>query len=305
VNANPLALGDLAASVWAVPPLARRADLALTEAENRKLIRRVEASGIRTLLYGGNANFYHVPLSEYGAILEFLAEAAGPGTWVIPPAGPDYGRLMDQAAVLRGLPFPLVMVLPAGTPATPPGTATGLRRFAERLGRPLTLYLRSEEALRLADVRVLVDDGLVSAIKYAIVRSQPGEDAFLAELVQQVDPRRVLSVGERAALAHLRRFGLSSFTSGAACLAPRAASALLAALQSGDYVEAERLRAAFLPLEDLRDSLNAIRVIHDAVTLAGIADMGPILPLLHNLEAEERPAVERAVADLLAFEAAL
>ncbi len=50
----------LAASVLAVPPLCRNSDLSLAEAENAKLIRHIESGGIRTLLYGGNANFYHI-----------------------------------------------------------------------------------------------------------------------------------------------------------------------------------------------------------------------------------------------------
>ena len=77
------------------------------------------------------------------------------------------------------------------------------------------------------------------------------------------------------------------------------------ALKSGDFDRAEELRAAFMPLEDCRDALNPVRVLHDAVTLAGIADMGPILPLFHNLEEGERPAVARAARDLLAFDRAL
>src|SRR5439155_13599761 len=58
----------LASSVLAVPPLCRNADFTLNETENSKLIRHMEAGGIRTLLYGGNANFYHVALSEYDQV---------------------------------------------------------------------------------------------------------------------------------------------------------------------------------------------------------------------------------------------
>ncbi len=47
-------------------------------------------------------------------------------------------------------------------------------------------------------------------------------------------------------------------------------------------------RAAFLPLEDCRDAYSPIRVLHDAVTLAGIADMGPMLPMLSNLPEAQR-----------------
>jgi len=65
---------QLTGSVLAVPPLCRNADYSLNDAENAKLIRHIEAGGIRTLLYGGNANFYHVALSEYDALLGLLAQ---------------------------------------------------------------------------------------------------------------------------------------------------------------------------------------------------------------------------------------
>src|SRR5215207_7710264 len=104
--------GRLISSVLAVPPLCRNADYSLNPGENRKLIRHIESGGIRTLLYGGNANFYHLPLGEYDQTLAFLSEAAGPETLVIPSAGPAYGLSIDQAKILRKYRFPTVMVLP-------------------------------------------------------------------------------------------------------------------------------------------------------------------------------------------------
>jgi 4-hydroxy-tetrahydrodipicolinate synthase len=59
--------------------------------------------------------------------------------------------------------------------------------------------------------------------------------------------------------------------------------ALLAALRSGRYDEAERLRALFIPLEDLRDAHSPILVLHSAVDAAGIASTGRIAPFLSNL----------------------
>src|SRR5215213_10152445 len=119
----PLTPDRLTASVLAVPPLARNPDLSLNEGENCKLIRHIEAGGVRTLLYGGNANFYHLPLSEYGRTLNFLAEAAGKHTLVIPSAGPAFGTMMDQAALLRPLKFPTAMVLPQVGITTSEGVA--------------------------------------------------------------------------------------------------------------------------------------------------------------------------------------
>ena len=62
---SPLSLEHLQRSVMAVPPLARNADDSVNAEENRRVIRHLEAGGITLLLYGGNANFYHLPLSEF------------------------------------------------------------------------------------------------------------------------------------------------------------------------------------------------------------------------------------------------
>jgi hypothetical protein len=42
-------------------------------------------------------------------------------------------------------------------------------------------------------------------------------------------------------------------------------------------------------------------VLHEAVTLAGIADMGPILPLMSNLDPDRRDNVREAARTLRAL----
>jgi len=102
---------DLAASVFAVPPLARYADLTVNEDANRQLIGYLEAGGVRSLMYGGNANLYNIAVSEYAEVLEFLVDAVGADTWLIPSFGPDYGKLIDQARILRNSRVPTAMAL--------------------------------------------------------------------------------------------------------------------------------------------------------------------------------------------------
>ncbi len=297
---------DLAASVLSVPPLARRADLSLAPDANAALIRHLEDGGVRTLMYGGNANFYHLPLSEFAATLDFLEGAAGRDTWVIPAAGADYGKLMDQAAMLRERAFPTAMALPFGHPSNDRGVATSLERFANRLGKPVIAYVKGMGYIEPATLGSLVRDGVVCAIKYAIVRADPAKDDYLAELVRVVDPHLVISgIGERPAIVHWREFGLRAFTSGSVCVGPRGSMRILRHLQAGEYAEAQRLRAAYIPLEDQRDALGPIRVLHDAVSLAGITDMGPILPMLSNLATPERAPVKSAAAALLAHDRSL
>jgi dihydrodipicolinate synthase/N-acetylneuraminate lyase len=300
LKTTPVTPADLSASVLAVPPLARRADLTLNPESNRALIKHLETGGVRTLMYGGNANFYHLPTSEYAATLDFIAEAAGKDTWVIPSAGADYGKLVDQAAILKGRAFPTAMALPFGHPSNDSGIATALRKFSDKLGKPIIAYVKSLGYVEPATLGKLVKDGVVCAIKYAVVREDPRKDPYLEELLQHVSRESVVSgIGERPAIVHLRDFGLRCFTSGSVCVAPRASMKLLALLKARKYEEAEKIRAAYIPLEDQRDARGPIRVLHDAVTLAGIADMGPMLPMISNLEASERSAVKSAAVALL------
>jgi dihydrodipicolinate synthase/N-acetylneuraminate lyase len=294
---------DLARSVIAVPPLARFPNLELNSAAHRALIRHLEEGGVTTLMYGGNANFYNVGIYEYATILDFLEQAVAVDSWVIPSAGPDFGKLIDQARVLKTRAFPTAMVLPQTFPATPDGSEQAIRRFADAFGRPVIIYLKAENFLTPTHVARLVDTGVVFGIKYAVVRADPTQDAFLRELLDRVDANLVISgIGERPAVAHLRHFGLSGFTSGSVCIGPRGSTRLLAALKAKDWPAGEALRAAYLPLEDLRDALSPIRVLHEAVTLAGIADMGPILPPLSNIDAEHHDAIRAAARTLLAHD---
>lgn len=100
MNVCPVVESEFASTVMAVPPLARRSDFSLDVEQNRKLVRHMEAGGLRTLLYGGNANLYHVAVSEFRDLLDMLAEATSPDTRVIPAIGPDYGKMLDQARII-------------------------------------------------------------------------------------------------------------------------------------------------------------------------------------------------------------
>jgi dihydrodipicolinate synthase/N-acetylneuraminate lyase len=256
---------------------------------------------VRILLYGGNAVFYHIRPSEYAAILTMLTGAAGQGTEIVPSAGPSYGVSMDQAAVLRDYPFGTVMVLPHQGLNTPDGVATGLRRFAEAYGKPIVVYIKAEGYLTPALTAALVRDGLVSWVKYAIVRADERQDSFLDELTQLVDPAMIVSgMGEQPVIHHLRDRKLAGFTSGCVCVNPALSAQMLAACQARDWTEADRIRRIFEPLENLRNEINPVRVLHEAVTLSGIADMGEITPLLSGLNGDQRARVAKAAAELKA-----
>ena len=292
---------ELQRSVVAVPPLARNADLSINPQANAALIRHLEEGGVRSLMYGGNANFFHVPVSQYAALVDFLAEAAGADTWVLPSAGPDYGKLIDQAAILRSRAFPTAMLLPMSFPFTNDGLADGVRRFTDALGKPAVIYVKADPYLEPETIGRLHDEGRIAAIKYAVVRKDPGQDAYLAGILGAMPKDRVVSgIGERPAVVHARDFGLRAFTSGSVCVAPRGSMAMLRHIGRGEFAQADAIREHYLPLEDLRDALSPIRVLHEAVTLSGVADMGPMLPMLSNLDGVHHPKVAAAARLLLA-----
>ncbi len=296
---------DLLRSVISVPPLARHADFTLNKDANRALIRYLEAGGVRTLMYGGNANFYHIAVSEYAATLDFLAETAGADTWVLPSIGPDYGKAMDQAKIIKASPYPTAMLLPMTFPFTDAGLGVGIRRITDAMGKPAVVYIKSEPYIQPDTLAALVAEGRVASVKYAVVRADPTKDDYLSALCKVVDKRYLVSgIGETPAIIHLRDFGITSFTSGSVCLAPAGSMRILELCKAGKWDEAAVVRENYMPFEACRDGISPIRVLHDGVTLAGIADMGPMLPMMAGLTDAEKSRVLPAAKALAATNAA-
>ena len=187
MQTTPVTPDQFSETVLAVPPLARNAQDEICADNNRRLVQFLEAGGVSMLLYGGNANLYHIRPSEFEPLLAMLQDVAATDTLVIPAAGPAYGTMMDQADVLKRFDFPTAMVLPTTAVMTEPGLMTGFRRFVEACGKPAVLYIKDHDYISPEGAAALVDDGLVSFIKYAIVREDPADDEFLARLTERVD----------------------------------------------------------------------------------------------------------------------
>lgn len=289
-------------SVISVPPLCRDASLKINAAENAKLIRHIESGGVSTLLYGGNANFYNIALSEYAGVLDMLEAAAAPETWVVPSVGPYFGTMMDQAAILAGRKFPTAMILPTIAVSSPEGVRVAVMKFVERAGIPAVLYVKDEKYVTVEVVKSLVEARVISWIKYAVVRTNPADDPLLRAIVDAVDPALIVSgIGEQPIIAHWTKFGIRAFTSGCVCVAPRRSQEMLHALQHGDLAKAEALRERFNSLESLRNAHGPIPVLHHAVALAGIASTGPDLPLLAGVAGPLEEPIQTAAKGLLAW----
>jgi dihydrodipicolinate synthase/N-acetylneuraminate lyase len=306
MKTSPVTPEDLARSVLAVPPLCLDADFSLAEAENRKLVRHIEAGGVSTILWGGNAQLQHWPSSRYGEVLAMAEAIAAPGSWVIPSAGPDYGKLMDEARALKGTRFPCAMLLPMPAHTTPAGVLRGLSDFVQAAGKPAILYVRQAGYVEPEAAAKLVRSGEIAAIKYAVTVQDFRKDTYLRSLVDAVGRERMASgFGELPAVPHLDAYRLQGFTSGSVCIAPRRSMRVLAALKARRIDEAERLVEPIRALEALREKISPIRVIHEAVRLAGIADTGPILPMLSDVEPELHGAIGKAARALREAEAEL
>lgn len=307
MKTTPVSIEDLR-GVFPVPPLARKSDArrSIDFEQNDRIVRHIAGGGLTRLLYGGNAFLYHVTLSEYEALLDWL-NGFGGDLWAIPSLGPSYGRAIDQAAILRRHRFPCAMALPCADPRDAKGLENGLREIAESANTPLILYLKEENNFGadkesgLDVVARLVDEGVCVAIKYAVVRQNPAQDAYLESLLKRVDRARVVSgIGERPAVVHMRDWKLPGFTTGSGCVAPRLSGQIFEACVKEDYDRAEKLRAEFLPLEDLRDEWSPAKVLHFATRLAGVAETGAVPPFLSSLsdeQSEELAPVARALLE--------
>ncbi|SFZ85668.1 Dihydrodipicolinate synthase/N-acetylneuraminate lyase [Devosia enhydra] len=294
---------DFATSVVAVPPIALKPDLTLNLEANAALVRHIGAGGVTILLYGGNANLYNFPLGAYGEVLEMLKGFDGPTSRVITSIGPDFGKMLDQAPLIERSGLKNIMLLPMAFPADSHGVGDGVRRIAARLGFGVVLYLKRDMYVRPETLAKLVDEGAVSFVKYAVDRADPAVDAYLDAVIAAIGPERLASgMGETPIADHLGVRGLASYTSGAVCIAPRTAMRLLALYKSGRTAEALALSEPFLAFERLRSELGGIQVLHDAVTLSGLADMGPIMPMVSNVKARHHDRVRAAAEALLAAE---
>ncbi|MES2785126.1 MAG: dihydrodipicolinate synthase family protein [Pseudomonadota bacterium] len=298
MKTSPVTSADLRASVLAVPPMPRHADGAINVAANRQLLDHLRAGRVTTFMYGGNANFYNVGVSELGRVVDALVPLLAEQDWLIPSVGADFGKAAEQIDLLRERAFPTAMVLPLRFPANPAGVASGIGKLASRYGRPVIAYVKDEGYIDNADLAALVQEGSVCAVKYAIVREDTKRDAVLADLVNRMGPDLIISgIGERPVIDHFRTFGLRAFTSGSTCVAPALSNKIRAALHAGDDALAAATRELFIPLEDARDKYSPIRILHAAVQLAGIAATGPIGEFLSVIEDPKVLALLKGIAD--------
>jgi len=287
---------DYASSVVAVPPIALNTDYSVNAGANEAIIKHIEAGGVDILLYGGNANLYHFGLDDYRSAMQAIMAVAAPTTHLITSIGPDFGKAMAQAPMARDLGFKNVMVLPTNFPADPAGVANGVRKLAGVLGDGLILYLKREHYADPDELAKLIAEGAVSFVKYAVEKPDASKDTYLDAVISAIGTDHLASgMGETPIHDHLGQRKLATYTSGAVCIAPAAASELLALYKTGRAEEAFKLSQPFLEFEKVRTELGGLQVLHDGLRLSGIADTGPLMPMVSNLSIEKLKPVKEAV----------
>lgn len=307
MKTSSVTLEDLQ-GVFPVPPLARKnnSKRELDLDQNENVVRHMVNGGMTRFLYGGNAFLYHLTLAEYEQMLDWFTGFAD-NLWAIPSFGPSYGRSMDQALLLKKYKFPAAMHLPCGDPRDAAGLEQGLREIHEASQTPLILYLKEENNFGadkekgLDVVAKLVEEKICVAIKYAVVRDDPKQDAYLESLLTRVDKSRIVSgIGERPAIIHMRDWNLPGFTTGSGCINPTQSNNLFKACVKEEYDAAESIREHFIPLEDLRDAWSPAKVLHYATASAGIADTGAVPPFLSPLTEEQLEQIAPVAKALMA-----
>ncbi len=183
---------------------------------------------------------------------------------------------MDQAEVLKDFDFPTVMLLPHERSRTSSGSRAVFVSSAIAMASQSCFTSNTIVGCLLRSLKSLVDDGLVSWIKYAVVRDQPMEDAYLREVLQVVPSDIVVSgIGEQPAIIHMRDFGIVSYTSGCVCVAPKQSMEMLQAIHDKDWDRAESIRMRFFGLEDLRLRSIPFECCIVPLNLQGLHPLGP------------------------------
>ncbi len=296
---------ELAASVVAVPPLALHEDGTVNVAANLAVGTHIRKGGVRYILYGGNANLYHYTLERYAEAMETIETVAAQlDVEVITSIGPDFGKAMDQIALIEKTALKNVMVLPTAMPFDSHGVGVGVRRLADRLGRGLILYIRRENYIHPVTLERLLKDEAIRFVKYAVERADPADDPYLDSLLAVAGPDLITSgMGEEPTLNHVGERKLATFTSGAVCIAPAASQRLLRALKAERYAEARELIAPFIAFERVRARRGTLQALHEAVS-QHILDMGPLTPMVSNVKAQFRNEVTEVLPALVEAERA-
>jgi 4-hydroxy-tetrahydrodipicolinate synthase len=290
----------LISSIIALPPIARFPDGRINVEESRKIVAWLASANVSAFMYGGIANLFNARLSEYGEVLNLIETVAPTGAWMVPAIGGDFGKAIDQVAILRDRAFPTAILLPFFL-VQPSGVATGIRKLADAYGKPLMVFYKSTDYLRSTDIAALFRDGCLCGLEYGIAPDDNGRSPHLESLLELVgSAERIIDGSGEKTIPGNSKFGIKGYTSGSGLLAPHISMALLEAVKQGDRSVVEKLSRHFEAFDAARANYSAIPVVHAAVRLAGIADTGPMGPFFDSdYDEKDTAEIARVAKDLM------
>ena len=254
------------------------ADDRIAPARLGPIIDRAIGAGVHALVSNGNTGeFYGLTMPEAEAMVAAAAEHINGRAPLIGGVGKSIGDAIALAKASKRAGAAALMVYQPPDPfASPRGVHDYVARVADAAdGLPLMLYLRND-AIGTANIVKLCSIPGVAGVKWATpaplkladaIRNAPDDIVWVGGLAETWAPP-LYAVGARG------------FTSGLINVWPEHSVAIHAALDRGDYVEAQRLIAIMSVFEDIRaEELGGTNVttVKAALRLMG-EDCGPARP---------------------------
>lgn len=242
------------------------------------IIDRAIGAGVHILVANGNTGeFYGLTTAEAEAMVHSIAEQIGGRAPLLGGVGRSIGDAVALAKASKKAGATALMVHQPPDPfVSPRGVVAYVQRVAEAGdGLPLMLYLRND-GIGLDTIEKLCQVPGVAGVKWA-----SPTPLRLAEAIRRSSPDIVWVGGLAETWAPpLYAVGARGFTSGLINVWPAQSVAIHAALDRGDYVEANRLIAQMQDFEEIRaEEQNGTNVtgVKSALALMG-NDCGPTRP---------------------------
>ncbi|HLU04384.1 MAG TPA: dihydrodipicolinate synthase family protein [Advenella sp.] len=212
-------------------------------------------AGIHILVANGNTSeYYSLRYGESEAMVFAAAEQIRGRVPLLGGVGRGIEEACDLAAASCAAGADALMIHQPPDPfVSPRGILAYVRRIEEAAqGLPLVLYLRNE-AIGMASIEALCSVDSVVGVKWASPTPLVLADAMAR--TRHLDIAWVGGLAETWA-PPFYAVGARGFTSGLINVVPRHSAAIHAALEQGDYSEANRLIAQMRPFEQLRAEEN-------------------------------------------------
>ena len=244
----------------------------------KPIIDRAIGAGVHILVANGNTGeFYGLTTTEAETMVHAIAEQIGGRAPLLGGVGRSIGDAVALAKASKKAGATALMVHQPPDPfVSPRGVVAYVQRVAEAgEGLPLMLYLRND-GIGLDTIEKLCAVPGVAGVKWA-----SPTPLRLAEAIRRSSPDIVWVGGLAETWAPpLYAVGARGFTSGLINVWPARSVAIHAALDKGDYDEANRLIAEMQDFEEIRaEEQNGTNVtgVKSALALMG-NDCGPTRP---------------------------